>query len=229
MSGKPPLYDVAPLAAHIQSLHDTGMSFGLIARRANVSTSTILYITKGRTKKCRREKAQRILAVRPRDYDDLAVRPSHGCRRRVQALYRAGHGPDAIASVAGLYTSTISGLANGHHATVDGRTARAVEAAYRVLLPTIGTHRKARARAIQCGWAPAGAWSDIDDPACTPDIADEIPDWRNQRQVAEDRRAEIRHLSSYGIPEDEIADRLDMNPRYVHDLLREIRKQAVAA
>ncbi|MEV8474885.1 hypothetical protein [Streptomyces sp. NPDC051173] len=224
LAGKPPLYGTAPLAEHIHGLRTTGMSFDLIARKADVSSSTILYIAKGRTKGCQREKAQRILSVRPRDYDDRADRPSLGCRRRIQALYRAGHGPVLIGSMAGLDASTISGLANAHHPTVSGRTARAVEAAYRVLLPTAGTHSKARAQALKRGWAPAGAWADIDDPECTPDPgAEEEP--RNKWQVAEDRRTEITHLASFGVPEHEIADRLGMGHAYVHDLLRKLRKQ----
>ncbi len=69
------------------------------------------------------------------------------------------------------------------------------------------------------------AWDDnIDDPAATPETDQNVVDLDNRRELAALRRAEIEHLASFNIPEHEIANRLGMSRDYVHDLLRDMRK-----
>jgi hypothetical protein len=145
------------------------MSQALIARRANVAPATISYLLRGLTKSCQREKALRILAVQPRDFDELAERPATGTQRRIRALYVLGHSPSTIAAAAGLDTSAVSHIANSRYETTDGRTASAIRHVFQQLALTPGTSTKSRRIATAEGWPPAGAWDDIDDPASRPD------------------------------------------------------------
>jgi hypothetical protein len=209
LAGQPPLYPAEPLVAHIKELASSGMSHALIARRANVAAATISYLTRGLTKSCQRDKALRILAVKPNDFDELAERPSLGSRRRVQALYAIGHNPITIAAAAELDDSTVSHLANGRHDTTDGRTAAAIRQAYQRLASTPGTSRKAKHRAGSLGWRDPQWWEDygrIDDPNFDPDKADAAIGFRERAKL---RREEIIHLAWCGHEPEQILDRLD--------------------
>lgn len=219
LAGQPPLYPREPLVQHIETLHSAGMSYGLIARRANVSTSTVRYLVRGLTKSCQRDKALRILAVQPRDFDETAERPTLGSRRRVQALYAIGHNPEAISKVSGLSVSTISHLANGRYQQIDGASAASVRAAYQKLAWVPGMSRKAKARARQMGWLGPLAWDgDMDDPATQPEVADPYrPQLANGRDSM--RRAEIKHLLDLGESVHSIARQMGANEKYIRDLI----------
>ena len=219
LAGQPPLYPREPLLAHIEALHAAGMSYSLIARRANVSDSTIRYLVRGLTRSCQRGKALRILAVRARDFDATAERPNLGSRRRVQALYAIGHNPATIATAAGLSQSTISHLANGRYQQIDGQTAAAVLNAYQKLAWTPGISRKAKARAAAMGWVGPLDWDgDIDNPATQPDTADIYkPIAKGGRDSM--RRAEIAHLLGCGESVATIARRMNRDVKYISDLI----------
>lgn len=219
LKGEPPLYPRQPLLDHIEKLHAAGMSYSLIARRANVSDSTILYIARGLTKNTQREKALRILAVQPGDFDAVAERPTFGSRRRVQALYAIGHNPTTIAAAAGLSESTISHLANGRYQHIDGPTAAAVRIAYQKLAWVQGASRKAKARAAAQGWCSPLAWDDdIDDPNAKPEALEAYkPIPLNGRDSM--RVDEIRHLLRLGESTASIARQMKANEKYIRDLI----------
>lgn len=219
LSGQPPLYPAGPLVQHIAQLQASGMSISLIARRANVSAATISYVVRGLTKNCQRDKALRILAVRPRDFDAAAERPIIGSQRRVRALYAIGHNPRTIGQAAGLCEATISHLANGRYQQIDGPSAEGIRAAYRRLAWVSGSSRKAKSRARQMGWPGPLAWDgDMDDPTVQPDTADSYrPLLRNGRDSM--RRAEIAHLLSLGESVSSIARQMNANEKYISDLI----------
>jgi hypothetical protein len=171
ISGTPPLYPAEPLRAHVQALEAASMSRDLIARRARVSHATISYLMRGLGQSVRREKALRILAVQPGDFDALAERPVEGTMRRVRAMYYLGHAPKTIAAHARVAESTISAIANGHHDIVQTPTAAAIATTYKTLSRRRGDSWKAAARAQRLGWHGPLAWdANIDDPAARPDI-----------------------------------------------------------
>lgn len=157
------------LLPHVQELQASGMSQALIARHANVSQTTISYLLNGKIQSCMRAKALAILAVRPGQFDDLSERPAIGASRRTRALYAIGHGRDSISATCGLSVCTIGQIANSRYTLIDGRVDAAVRLAYRLLADSQGPSLKARRRAESQGWAPPGAWDDIDDPAAMPD------------------------------------------------------------
>lgn len=224
LAGTPPLDPGEPLRQHIQTLRDTGMSYDLIARRAGVASATVTYLMRGLTQACRRDRALRILAVTPGDFDAPAERPVLGSMRRIRALYAIGHNHETIAAAAGLTPSVISHIANGHHQIVRGTTAAAINAAYRTLAWRTGTSDRARSRARIGGWHDPLAWDgNIDDPAAQPD-SDVIPDpelKRNER--AKQRRDEIWLLHTARLSDDEIADRVGLSSSTVEEIRKELR------
>lgn len=209
LAGQPPLYPGAPIRQHIQTLQEAGMSYALIARRANVAKSTVSYLHRQLTQSCQRDKALRILAVTPGDFDAHAERPADGTTRRVRALYAIGHNHETVAAESGLHSATISHLANSRYRIVCGSTAAAVAAAYKTLSTRPGTSTKARARAAAEGWHGPLAWgSDIDNPHAQPDTAD-VPDPELKRdELAALRRDEIWLLATAGATDKEIARRV---------------------
>jgi hypothetical protein len=201
------------------------MSRDLIARRAGVSHATISYLMRGLGQSVRREKALRILAVQPGDFDALAERPVEGTMRRVRAMYYLSHNPKTIAAHARVAESTISAIANGRHDIVQTPTAIAIAMAYKTLSRRRGTSKKAAARARQMGWHGPLAWgSDIDDPAAQPDVAEPAKAGPMERQPCGTTAAYRRHLRhSESIDEAcRLANSLDAAAR------KAARKQAAA-
>lgn len=229
--------EAAALIAHIRALRDSGMSQCLIARQADVAQATISYLLRGKTKTCHRSKAARILAVQPRQFDNISEQPALGYQRRVQALFVMGHSRATIAAAAGLHSDTIGAIANGRFRTLDGRIAAAVRTAYDALRAVPGRNPYTRARARKDGWHGPLAWHDIDDPNATPepDTCRDIKPGSNAEAalVAE----EIAFLASFGLSYAEIARRVGRTEKYVREQLagrrgpgwREAERQQTAA
>lgn len=227
--GEGPLHPGAPVVEHIKRLHDSGMSYALIARRAKVSDATITFLARGITKNPKREVALRILAVKRADFDSRAKRPAFRSIRRLRALYAIGHNPETIAPIAELDVSTVSHVANGRYETVAATTEEGVRKAYNRLCTTAGSSAQAKRRAVSLGWGGPLAWDDIDDPEAKPEqSAPYQPVAENGRDSM--RMAEIEHLYLLGESPESIAKQLDGNEKYVRDLIGTvIRRRAARA
>lgn len=172
LAGKPASLtrdEVAAVLDHIRACMAAGMSQSLIARKAGVAQSTVSRLLSRDDAGCLRQQGERILTVRPGDFDDRSDRPSIGTMRRIRGLYYVGHGPLAIREHAPITLTLITEIAGGQYSSVSPSTEAAVRHACNVLANIPGTSRQARARALREGWAPLGAWDDIDDPAAVPD------------------------------------------------------------
>lgn len=211
------LIDNNTLADHVKTLTDSGMSYSVIARHANVAHSTISAIINGRTRATQRTRGLRILAVHPGQFDADAIRPALGYIRRVRALYAAGHSHLNIAAAADLDSSTINALAAGDHTYVRPCVATGISSAYQALANTSGTNARSLTRAERNNWAGPDYWdpADFDDPEFEPATSDDIPSHVLSRHTA----AEVQHLGSFGISEFEIGARLDRDPKYVRQML----------
>lgn len=161
--------EVAAVITHIRTCRNTGMSQCLIARRAGVAQSTVSRLLSRENSGCLRGQGERILAVRPGDFDDIADRPALGTTRRIRGLYYAGHGPQSICQHASLSLTLVTELAGADYAQVAPATEATIRLACAALASITGTSNAARRRALREGWAPLGAWDDIDDPAAMPD------------------------------------------------------------
>jgi DNA-binding CsgD family transcriptional regulator len=213
LRGEGPLHPGAPVAEHIKVLHDSGMSYALIARRADVSDATVTYLVRGITKNPKRDKALRILAVQPAEFDKVARRPAFRSIRRVRALYFIGHNPTVIAAKASLDPATISAIANDRYETVEGFTEDGIRKAYAQLITVIGTSSKAKKRAADLGWHGPLDWDDIDDPAAKPE-AGRKPRARTGSKVYADP-ARVAELTAAGRTAQQIADQLGCHKRTV--------------
>ncbi|MGK5730220.1 hypothetical protein [Streptomyces sp. URMC 124] len=158
--------------------------------------------------------------------------PALGTRRRLRALTAEGWPAKTLDKHLATGDGYISYLIRGEGGTVRlftadgvrllcGRLQRTQPEEHGVL-PGVAAQTRARAEAK--GWASLAYWDedDFDNPDFTPATSDEGLSFI---QLGRQRRAEISHLASFGVPEAEIATRLDMPPKYVHDILREFSKQ----
>lgn len=217
LAGRPPMYPREPLMAHIRSLHESGMSTNVIARRAGVPEATLRGFVNGHTNKIRRPHALAVLAVPPRDFDIKAWHAPLGTVRRVRALYAIGHSPDDIAATAGLCRSLISTVAHGRKDRLSGKTVEAVRLAYRQLAWKPGSSTITRRRAAQQGWHGPLDWDgDIDDPATQPEQADAEPEPRSTK------RDEVRHLLLSGESVRTAHERTGASLSYVRQLAQEV-------
>lgn len=210
LAGKPASLnreEVAAVVAHIKTCLDSGMSQCLISRRANIAQSTISRLMSKPNAGCLRAQGERILAVRPGDFDDVSDRPALGTVRRVRGLYYAGHGPRAITKYAPLTLTLITEIAGAEYELVAPITEAAIKRACTALTGVPGTSDRTRARALREGWAPLAAWDDdtIDDPTAKPSLGGVL----NFHERAALRREEIIHLAWCGHEPEQILARLN--------------------
>lgn len=227
LSGKPVRIPAEPITAHLRSLLAAGMGWPRITRAAHCSTCTISRLLNGQ-EKVRRSVAERILAVQFRPAPGRIV-DALGTRRRIQALMAMGHTVAGISDESGVDASVLSDVLGGAD-HVRGMTCDRISAAYDWLshTPPANTHPAAvtanRLRAERNGWAGPEYWDeeDFDNPDFVPATSDDI----GRTALARHRKAEIVRLDRYGVPEDDIAQRLGMDDDYVHDMLRGLRGAA---
>lgn len=226
-----PLVDAEPARRHVRELMAAGVGYARIAAAAGVATSTINHMLYPRhdrqpTKKLNHDNARRILSVRAEDIVTGLV-DATGSARRIRALMAVGWPPMHLAARIGVHPRYVSEIHRSKQ--VFATTAHAVAITYNQLWDKNPQHygvsqqaaNRFRNYARANGWAPPAAWDDdqLDDPAGAPDVGDD--GGVNRDELAAYRRKEIAHLASYGIPEHEIAARLDMSAAYVHDLIRD--------
>lgn len=209
LEGRPASIPAAPITAHIRALHGSGMTTGQIAEAAQTDASTIRAHACATFPNIRRTTADKILAVKPQQYSGYGFVPALVSRRRLQALYAAGHGPQAIAAATeGLSVRTIEYVAYGARKSVSVINHRAIDQAYQALASIHGSTPRALNRAVREGWKDPVWWEDygrIDDPDFNPDHAEREP---GHRELAALRRAEIQHLADSGCTPEEIHKRL---------------------
>lgn len=206
LAGRPRRIDAAPVVAHLQVCLDSGMSQCLIARQADVDQSTISRLLRRPNPQCMREQGERLLAVRPGDFSAAGLRPAIGTIRRIRGLYAVGHGPRKVGDLMGVAENRIIDTARGIFTQVTLKTAVGVQEAVATLQYQVGTDERARSRALREGWHPLGAWDNIDDPNCQPDVPTAV---LNVRQRAELRREEIIHFAWHGDTPEQIRARLN--------------------
>lgn len=230
-TGRTLMVDTAPVAAHLQHLFASGAGWTQIAAAAESSTATVHAILTGRVTQCRRATASKLLAVKAQDVIP-SNRPVNACGsiRRMHALLALGHTNKAITAASGVEHSMLSDLINERLTTVTRHVAERIDIGFRALAAQRGTSVRNINRARRNNWAPPAAWDDgaLDDPAGEPagEPAADDENELSRSELAAYRRQEIAHLASFGVPEQDIAARLNLAGDYVHDLIRDMRKAA---
>lgn len=195
---------------------------------AAITRIVFTHAKKSRTQRIRPEFSAAILALTAGDVSSprvLAV----GTSRRIRALNLMGWPNTMIGDRIGKIGTHVNHI--HHQKKVMRATAEAVEECYqelRVLDPVqcgvdphtvrtvIGKARKQGAK-DPLWWED---WGRIDDPDFDPDLVEQE---LNLREEAAVRREEIKHLASFGLTAEVIAERLGMMPGTVRDIMRELR------
>lgn len=228
-----PFVDAQPARDHIRLLQAAGVGWQRVAHAAGLQSSTVERLLYGRpaegekpSARIRPETAAKILAVHPGPglLADGACVDATGTRRRLEALAAVGYTSTRLAAELGLAHTYISKMRK--HRTVCLRTARAVAELYERLAgvdpTTVGvgatSAHRARLAAARAGWLPPQVWDgDIDDPKVDPLAADSPS---APRSVAELTRAEklavAKSMTLAGAIAEEIAARVDVDPRTIH-------------
>ena len=184
--GRQAYVDAGPTRAHVLALRAAGMGLKQVAKVSGVPHGAVAKLIYGDhqrgqapSRRIRWETAVRLQVVRA-DATTLAGAASvdaTGTRRRVQALVAIGWSLSRIGARLGMAATNFGrAIANDR---VQLRTARAVADLYEQLWDTPPPHaehhdliayNRARNYAAARGWAPPGAWLDIDmdDPAAHP-------------------------------------------------------------
>ncbi|MET7429579.1 hypothetical protein ABZT16_11355 [Streptomyces flaveolus] len=171
-SGRPGLIDAAPARARLQQLVQT-MSHVQIKTATGCDDCNLRQILDGTRTQIRRDTLNRILAVKPEPPAPGKYLDATGTRRRIQALRAIGYSARALAEASTAGECVIERICNGQP-TVRGVVAAKIQTVYSKLAgtpaPAGRSATRAKSYAIANGWAPPGAWDNIDDPA-------ELPDW----------------------------------------------------
>ena len=231
--------DVDRVREHMVTMRDKyGVTPNTVTKAAGVSTATAWRIMHGKAKISRAVGA-RILRVNLDSLPDTARMNSLGARRRLQALCAVGWPIAELGRRIGFHNPLH--ILDREQAEVG--TVRAVAALYRELLgvdpdPVVGRRwaEAARRRAAKNGWAPPGAWHDIDhDDAPEPDapeLEDEATPTLNAASVARARRREDAvDLIAGGFAPDVVRERLQIKGPVteLYRLLREAGRDDLVA
>ncbi|MGW0984326.1 hypothetical protein ACWD33_26325 [Streptomyces xiamenensis] len=213
-----------PVRQHLRTLMDAGAGWLQLQAATGCSNSTLHSLLHGTRPTIRRSTAARLLALSPGDcIPGKAAVPAIGSTRRVRALYAIGYTSLAISKAARLDDKTVRVLLAGENPHTIRRVADTVAATYRHLATRPGPSKNAIRRAQAAGWHSPIAWDDIDDPCAMPDTgAGDEP--LTQAEARAINGEEMRHLSSLGVAEHDIARRLGLRERHVHDTLRNLRE-----
>lgn len=227
-----PLVDANPVRAHLEALHEQGMSWERIARAAGISVEEVRRIrmplgTKPLPKRVRKDRAATILAIR---FEAPPVTPytlvdSTGTARRLQALRAIGWPTLALADRCPVSRQAL-GAAMRQELVLES-TRAAVAELYEDLrdqdprrhgVPE-DTFRRAGNWAKARKWAAPNRWteSDIDDPHAEPGLP---VGPRYFQPTAGDRRRAIvedtAELALLGYGRHAIAERLGVTWEAVH-------------
>lgn len=224
-------------AAHINALRAAGMQDRDILNATGVVPDVIYRIMRA-AGDITAATEQRILTIpiptAQGPTDSRARVPATGTVRRLRALIASGWYLSELARRLGQnHKQYVECLVNGRGgATVTLHLAQRVEHVYQHLaaerpedhgLPPAHTAR-ARQSAARKGWADTTFWEDwggIDDPAA-PETEPKAK--HGPHAEARHRAAEIRHLATFGLSHEEIAERLStpektIRPQYVGGVL----------
>lgn len=171
-----PLVDAEPARQHIEYLHEQGLSYSTIARRAGISTAGLSRIRRSITTRQRHERVfadnlKAILAVRVEGSMDVpggSYASDRGTVRRLQALRAIGWPAILIADRAGLARRTLTRA--GSSLSFEIETHRKIRDVYELLHdqdprlagadPSVVKRNQTLAR--RNGWPTPTGWTDID-------------------------------------------------------------------
>lgn len=218
--------DATEVAAHLRQLIAQGWTQAGIEAATGVPDHTICALVGGIHTQVFRETADILRAFQPSSATDC---PGHwtdptGTMRRVRALTVIGYPQWLVADLIGVKHATLRHIVAGGREKVAKSTAHAVAALYSQLVSKPGPSPTARRIATARGWPGPLAWDNIDDPAAQPDLEGAGYEAPNPRRDPL-RQEEIRHLAGFGLSTHEIAKRVGLPERDVHDRIAKLQAE----
>lgn len=218
--------DIGPVQQHTNNLIATGWTQAQISRASGVPHRAVGAILGGHQPTVANSTANRILTVpvgpapEPLQYIDAT-----GTVRRLRALIAIGHTVVSLAPHIGINENALAAVVRHERPQVRATTAAAAKAAYRQLSRTPGISRRARNIAKNRGWYGPLAWGEttIDDPKALPETDLPEPEL-GRNELAAHRRAEVEHLDSFGLSEQDIANRVGIALSTVQGIVRELHR-----
>src|SRR5690348_4739557 len=205
------LVDAGPYRERLQRYRDADWSLTRIATACGLSAAAVLGILGGQAH-ILAATADAIDALTPVP-DPRPHVPSLGSVRRLRALVAALHPVHGIVTASGLGGSTVRKLLHHPRPTIYVPTADGAHRAYQALADKTGTSARSGRLAAANGWLPPWAWHD--DDLDTPDAEPVL----GKHAAAREKAAEVRHLASFGISPEEIAERTGQSVKYVRGQL----------
>lgn len=170
--GRPSRVPAGPAAAHLKALNDT-MTWPQIGALAGCDFGNLREIANGHVPIILLSTHDKILAVQLQPPAPGKTIDAVGTTRRVQALRALGYSPAFIAKAFGFSETHVRQLSRGDQPTVRHRIAVKVAKVFAELAatpaPRSTSATMSRNYATAHGWAPPGAWDDIDDPNAIPE------------------------------------------------------------
>jgi hypothetical protein len=175
--------------AHLKTLNET-MTWPQIGDLAGCDHGNLREIANGHVPVILCSTQNKILAVQPQISAPGKPVDATGTTRRVRGLRALGYSPAFIAKAFGFSETHVRLLSRGDQPTVRHRIAVKVAAVFTELAtvpaPRSTSATMSRNYAQAHGWAPPGAWDDIDDPNAVPDWTGHCGSdrgyWMHQRQ-----------------------------------------------
>jgi hypothetical protein len=207
--GRAAMVNATSARAHLALLRQT-MTWPQIADRTSCEEGHLREIAVGKVPTIRRTTLNKVLATKPEPPAPGKFVDATGTIRRVRALRAVGYSATNIATSFGFAETHVRQISRGTQPTVRQRIADKIAAVYAEIsnlpVPIGAGATMSRNYAAAQGWAPPGAWDDIDDPNSTPDTTViEL----NFHERAELRREEIIHFAWCGHTPEQILDRLN--------------------
>ena len=215
--------DAGPTLAHVARLRARGWGWHTIARAGKTSTAMLHRLERGETPTLQQQKAERILAIPPTWQWTRVPVPGVGTRRRLSALAWQGWSGKAVAQQVGLSGWLFYNSAKTDR--IEARNAAKIAEFFDRHAYKPGPDPIYAKRARTLGAIPAAAWDDdIDDPNAVPNLGE-------RRSRGPRRRVhidEVEHLTSFGLSLDAIAQRLDVEPASLREIIRRQQRKTAA-
>lgn len=214
--GRGSRHPLEPVIAHIELLMRSGWTLNAIEKASGVDRRGMFNIRNRRQKTVHHATAARLFKLQPGATPHLV--DATGARRRIQALVVMGWSMSKQAEEAGLSHTAIEEIASGLRRHVVFSTHEAIRALYRQRSRTRGPSGWARSFGARQGWHGPMDWDDIDDVSANPELAEP---YKAIAKGGRDtlRRQEIRHLLDCGESVASIARQMDVNEKYISDLI----------
>lgn len=218
--------DATPIMPKIRAYSEAGWSHHQMSQLSGCSKAVFQGLLAGTSANVN-HKVYRLLQAMPATPPSVTsckYIDATGTIRRARALIAIGHYVGECAAEIGIHPDHLGRILGGDMPVVLGATSVRVAALYDRWRWKPGKNLANRTIARKKGWHGPLAWDgNIDDPKAQPDTEKPAKGKAKTPARPAGRRQEVEHLAGFGLPEREIAARLDMAESTVRQFIQEWR------